>query len=483
MTSARLAESSDTILSRYHITLTRSHTLAAAACLGMLLHLDKNITRGDLEKFPLAEYAAAHWVEHARFEDVPQNVQGGMKRLFDPKHFHFAIWVWIHDSEDQYWRREKRGERPSQPRGTPLHYAALCGLNTIVEFLVIEHSQDVDTRGFDHKSTALHLASRGGHVEVACFLLDNSADAEAQDRHSLTPLHVASKMGHYEVVRLLLERGADRSAKGQDGFGPLDLALQAGHVEVTRVFQEFGLDVSKGDISNWTPLNRALFEGNIELSRILLERDAGSTSQVDGWRDAFGAALLGRSAGAMRLLLEYGLLDVTTYDSDRLTVLHKSSIVGHVEAVRMLLEHGANTTAQDNRGRTSLHMASRGGHVDVVGLLLEHGVDAVAKDNNGETPLHYAASRGQVEVTRLLLEWGVDVTAQEHIGRLTPLHRAAWRGQVEVGRLLFEHGADAAAKGTDGYTPLQHAADRGHVEFVRLLLERGADATTKDDDR
>ena len=54
LTSAHLAESSDTILRRYHITLKRSHALAAAVSMGMLLHLNKTITRCDLEKFPLA---------------------------------------------------------------------------------------------------------------------------------------------------------------------------------------------------------------------------------------------------------------------------------------------------------------------------------------------------------------------------------------------------------------------------------------------
>ena len=232
LTSSRLAESSDTNLRRYHITLTRSHTLAATACLGLLLHLDKNITRGDLEKFPLAEYAAEHWVDHARFEDVSQNVEDGIKRLFDPNDFHFAIWVWLHDLEDQYWSRERRGERPSQPRGTALHYAALCGLVAVVKFLVIEHSQDVNTRRFGHDSTALHMASRGGHGEVACFLLNNGADAEARDRRSSTPLHEASKMGHVEVVRLLLDREVDPTAKDQDDLTPPKLAFRAGHVEL-----------------------------------------------------------------------------------------------------------------------------------------------------------------------------------------------------------------------------------------------------------
>jgi hypothetical protein len=60
LTSSRLAEASDVVLRRYHIHMTHAHTLTAQACLGMLLHLDKSITRTDLERFPLAEYAAEH---------------------------------------------------------------------------------------------------------------------------------------------------------------------------------------------------------------------------------------------------------------------------------------------------------------------------------------------------------------------------------------------------------------------------------------
>jgi len=480
LTSVRLAESSDTILRRYHITLTHSHALAAAACLGLLLHLDKDITRGDLEKFPLAEYAAEHWVDHARSEDVSQKVEDGMKRLFDPKDFHFAIWVWIHDLEDQYWCRERRGERPSQPRGMPLHYAALCGLVAIVELLLIEHSQDVDSRGFGHESTALHMASRSGHVEVACLLLNNGANAEAQDRHSSTALHVASKKGHIDVVRLLLEREMDPTAKDDSDLTPPKLAFRAGHVEVVRLFLDFGVDGAKDEIHSWTPLNRALFEGNIELCRILLERDADSTGQADGWLVAFEAALLGRSAEAIRLLLEYGL-DVSANDGNGLTCLHMSTMVGHVEAVRMLLDHGADTAARDNMGYTVLHTASDEGQTDVAGLLLEHGVDAVAKDNDRWTPLHLTAWRGYVDVARLLLDHGADTTVQDDEG-FTPLHHAAWRGEVEVACLLFEHGADSTAKDNDGRTPLHHAAYKGQVDIVRLLLERGADATTKAND-
>jgi hypothetical protein len=77
--------------------MTPSHALAAQACLGMPLHLDKDITRDELDKFPFVEYAAEHWVDHARFEDTSGKVEDGMKQLFDPRKFHFAVWVWIHE--------------------------------------------------------------------------------------------------------------------------------------------------------------------------------------------------------------------------------------------------------------------------------------------------------------------------------------------------------------------------------------------------
>jgi hypothetical protein len=133
------------------------------------------------QTFPLAEYAGEHWVDHARFEDVSQDVEDGMKELFDPRKSHLAVWVWIHDPEVPSWMRTKRGEIPSGLRGTALHYAALCGLHRIVKWLITEHSQDVQALGFDTNSTPLHLASSRGHVELARVLLEHGAVATAQD--------------------------------------------------------------------------------------------------------------------------------------------------------------------------------------------------------------------------------------------------------------------------------------------------------------
>ena len=511
LTSSRLAESSDIIIRRNYISIPRAHTIAAQACLGMLLHLDRSITRGDLGQFPLVEYAAEHCVDHARFNNVSQEVEDGMKQLFDPSKRHFRIWVWIHDPGDLYWRREKRGERPSQPCGTPLHYAALCGLDTIVKFLITEHSQDVDCRGFNHQSTALHLASSRGHVEVASVLLDHGADGEARDKRKSTSLHLASSGGHAELVRVLLNRGADTTARDELNLTPAVLALRSGH-EVTKVFAEFDVGSITNGTNPLTRLNQALFEGNTDLTRDLLENGTDLPGHANGWFNSLKVATLGGNAEAIRALLEHGV-DATAKDDNDWTLLHFASIGGRVEVVRTLLEYGVDVTAQQKDGLTPLHTASFGGHVEVARLLLRHGADPTVQDKDGWTPLYFASNQGYVEFARLLLEHGVDATAQNEEGlsalhmasvgghaetarillefgadptaqnqdRWTPLHTAAVGGPVELSRVLLEHGADVTALTNNGWTPLHVAAAKGHVELARLFLDHGADMTARDD--
>ena len=180
LTSTRLAKANDPIPRRYHISTTSAHTLVAQACLGILLHLDENITADALERFPLIKYAAEHWLDHTRFENVSRKVEDGMKQLFHPNRRHLAVWVWIYDPYKGKFPTE-RAERPSSPRGIALHYAAHCGLGAIVKFLVTEHSQDVHARGLYEGSTSLFFASERGHVEVARVLLEHSADATAKN--------------------------------------------------------------------------------------------------------------------------------------------------------------------------------------------------------------------------------------------------------------------------------------------------------------
>ena len=103
-------------------------------------------------------------------------------------------------------------EMPLRPLGTPLHYAAFCGLHTVVNFLAIKHSEDIHSRHVDDNSTPLHLASREGHVDAARILVGHGADVTAQDKFGRSPLQQALARGHGELAQLLMEHSTDATA-------------------------------------------------------------------------------------------------------------------------------------------------------------------------------------------------------------------------------------------------------------------------------
>src|SRR6516164_1228036 len=113
------------------------------------------------------------------------------------------------------------------------------------------------------------------------------------------------------------------------------------------------------------------------------------------------------------------------------------------QAIRTLLDNGADVNARDPQGNTPLILASFYASPECVALLLEKGADANAVNQDGVTALIRAATND--EKTRLLVAAGATV-------------------RVRTARL--------------GNTPLILAARRpGNARTIKLLLERGASAT------
>ena len=375
LTSKRLAESKGT-LSRFHVSMPLAHIIIAQACLGVLLHIDANVTEDDLKGFPLVKYSAEHWASHARFEGVSPNIQDSMKRLFDPSSHHFSVWVWIYDSERSAGSMFIRSERPSQLRGNPLHYAAANGLDDVVKFLIVERFQNVNALGLYRNETPLSIASRQGFSKVARVLLEHGADTETRDNETYSPLERSSENGHVEVVRVLLEHHADVNSSDENFcVTALHLASAGGEVEIARLLLANGTDANIKQWDNQTPLHRAKNDG---VARVLLEFGADPTARDSNNRTPLHHALEGSHAAVARVLLENGV-DANALDSRVQTPLHLASWDGYLDGVRLLLQHGADIHARDDEGQTPFQVASAsasslpGQHQDVIQLLLEHG--------------------------------------------------------------------------------------------------------------
>lgn len=148
---------------------------------------------------------------------------------------------------------------------------------------------------------------------------------------------------------------------------------------------------------------------------------------------------------------------------------------GHTDAVRYLLEHGAdpNVALQEN-WISPLNVAAQNGFADVVKLLIEHGADVNMPRSDWQTPLLRASQKGHQDCVALLLQANAEVDFATPEQGITSLLSAVNFGYAGITEMLLRAGADPNKAMFDGAGPLFLSAKKGDLEQVRLLLSYGA---------
>ena len=154
--------------------------------------------------------------------------------------------------------------------------------------------------------------------------------------------------------------------------------------------------------------------------------------------------------------------------------------MGHLDAMRMLVDTGIAVDICTKAQKTPLALASREGKVEVGRFLIDRGADVNAQDEQSRFPLHFATQFGHFDVTKLLLDHGVDSNVQK-VNLWGPLHLASAHGHLEVVELLFQCGARI-----DVYYLRLISSEKRHfiparnwrVEIARLLIEHRANLHT-----
>lgn len=160
-------------------------------------------------------------------------------------------------------------------------------------------------------------------------------------------------------------------------------------------------------------------------------------------------------------------------DRRGITPLMYAAEVGSVDAMRVLIDHGADVNAQNDFGSTALMWSVQ--DPLKVRLLLDHGAQVNLIAKSGRSALIIAGfTNPSAEVVRLLLAKGAEVGIMDK-RHVTPMNAATFGNDTATVRLLVDAGADIETPDTFiGLTPLMNAAGNRNLEAVKLLLAKGA---------
>ncbi|MDR2214045.1 MAG: ankyrin repeat domain-containing protein [Pseudomonadales bacterium] len=285
----------------------------------------------------------------------------------------------------------------------------------------------------------------------------------------MTPLLYAARDGRLEVAQALLAAGADLEQTEANEITPLLMALLNGQVEVAQFFLDHGAQVNVADFYGRTPLFAAVEYRNLDMNN---NDDPNPVHNGVAREKLFPVIerLLQAGAKVNARTREYppsrrwihARNDITWVDMTGQTPFVRAAFSGDVEAMRLLLEHGADPFITTYGGTSALMAAA--------GL------------NWRETQSYSVSAAALLEAVNLCIELGLDVNASNSMG-LTALLGAANRGSNDIIEVLVAHGARLDIQDAEGRTPLQWAqgvflGDLGaqpKPETVTLLRQLGAE--------
>lgn len=381
------------------------------------------------------------------------------------------------------------GAHPLPPRASQQivessPWAALAAGESALVKGLLKAGMKTDVKGGPKDWLPLHYlcfsrAQKKDALGTAKLLLDAGADPNASLEYSWNgqpnPLPVlygaVSVCEDHRLADLLLKRGANPN----DNESVYHSTEQKSG-RCLKVLLDAGATLEKTNA-----LARSLDYEHLKVTRMLLE--AGFSVDLPGPQQAtilHHAVLRGRSAAAMRLLMEFG--------ADPLAPGHEG-----ISAYELAVVLGASSAAQAMADGRSLPLSPLTVAVQEVLARRRHTITEEALA--GMTKFHQVAfcelgARGKSAALRRLLKAGWPVNCRGDHGA-TALHWACWKGQAGAAEVLLEAGADTTLKDAafqadpvgwtiHGSLNGGGGAVSGYASLVRAFRKAGVDLSGRD---
>lgn len=212
-----------------------------------------------------------------------------------------------------------------------------------------------------HMASAVSEAIAAVEKDDAAALrasLSRGSSANAVDEHGLSLLHLAAAQGKLECMAALLEAGADKAATAAavDGATPLHVAAAFHQEACAAALLDHGAELeARTTEARNTPLLTAAWKGATRCVVLLLARGAAIDAQAEGGMTALLWATALPDKEAVRVLLEAGAdteCREQTFNNTPLILASGGGTGANIDVVRRLLDHGAELEAAISRPAT-----------------------------------------------------------------------------------------------------------------------------------
>ncbi len=218
-----------------------------------------------------------------------------------------------------------------------------------------------------------------------------------------------------EVYPKIEELCVDPDVKTHSGITPLYLAIV--HRDTLCTPEVVDLLLKSNANPNITPRNEsrcmvgiAIYHGASSLIEPLIARGAKLSEMMH----PLHVAAKKNDIVSIQILLNHGI-PITQVNGDSYSAVIQSTVKGHLEITKYLLEHGPAdwVNYRTGYGNTALNFAAWYGHVKVAKLLIDHGANIENRNSSFLTPLMMATKRDQLKTLKFFILAGAKLDTSE----------------------------------------------------------------------
>ena len=322
-----------------------------------------------------------------------------------------------------------------------------------------------------------HAVSGGCSKHVLETIVKHGADVNITNKNKRTALMRACTKGNKDAINVFLEAGADPNIADADGDTCLHYAaLHDCCTDVLQTIISHGADVNATNKKNVTALMTACHMANTDVINVLLKAGADpNITECNAGADPNIADVNGDTCLYYAVQNDCCGVGVNAPNNTNVTALMIACHKGNTDAIKLLLNAGADPNITDGKGATCIHLAvSEGCSKCVLETIVSHGADINIANKKNVTALMIACKKGEKDPINVLSNAKADPSIVDADGN-TCLHYAAQNYRsTEVLHIIISHGIDVNETNNSDITALMLACINENRDAINILLNVGA---------